>query len=52
MNFGQSYTTFFNEDLKINFTFFSEVFVLNNKLLGGGGGWWGLVLEVVGGDWW
>ena len=51
MNFGLSYTTFFNEDPKINFTFFGEIFVLNNKLVGGGGGWWRLVVEVVGGDW-
>ena len=51
MNFGQSYTTFCNEDPKINFTFFGEIFVLNNKLVFGGGGWWKLVVEVVGGDW-
>ena len=51
VNFGQSYTTFFNEDPKINFTFFGEIFVLNNKLVGGGVGFWRLVVEVVGGDW-
>ena len=38
MNFGQSYTTFFNEDPQINFTFFGEIFVLNNKLVFGGSG--------------